>query len=208
MAVESTSSFSAMAACADCGSEHEFLRLPLFIITGASGTGKTTVGLALSAVNRQSELDNFIVLDQDILWCSAFDVPGDDYRLFRNTWLRLIKNINQSGRCTVLCGSSIPQQFSGCPERVFFSTVHYCALVCDDDVLEQRLLARPAWRNSAETDELQRSLDFNRWLKSQGKKTVLPGETWCLLDTTRAEVQDTVDALRQWISRLLPGRRG
>ncbi len=37
------------AFCPSCGHAHRFRQLPLFVITGASGTGKSTVCLSLAA---------------------------------------------------------------------------------------------------------------------------------------------------------------
>ncbi|MDR3615517.1 MAG: hypothetical protein P4L53_18300 [Candidatus Obscuribacterales bacterium] len=57
------SSDGGFAICQTCKHEHPFLRLPLLIITGASGTGKSTVALKLVA-----EQSAVICLDRDILW--------------------------------------------------------------------------------------------------------------------------------------------
>lgn len=113
------------AMCPDCNYEQKFLSLPLFVITGASGAGKTTAALELVSATK-----DFVILDQDILWNDAFNEPDNDYRLFRNTWLRMVKNINQAGKPVVLVGSAIPQQFESCPERRYLRSIHYLALVC------------------------------------------------------------------------------
>src|SRR5947209_11152231 len=77
-----------VAICPHCGYQHRFRQLPLFVLTGASGAGKSTVGLAL--VNALPEC---VVLEADLLWRTEFDRPEDDYRTFRELWLRLAKNI-------------------------------------------------------------------------------------------------------------------
>ena len=117
------------------------MRLPLFVLTGASGAGKTAVCLALAA-----KMSECVFMESDVLWRTEFATPDDGYRAYRNLWLRVAKNINQAGRPVVLCGSAIPEQFEGCPERRYFSTIHYLAMVCDDNVLMERLLSRPGWR--------------------------------------------------------------
>jgi hypothetical protein len=72
--VEPTSRMLAVAVCPACGHRHPFRRLPLFIVTGASGTGKTTVGLRLGAA-----LSECVVLDSDILWSTPFaELEGTD----------------------------------------------------------------------------------------------------------------------------------
>jgi hypothetical protein len=37
--------------------------------------------------------------------------PEDGYRVYRNVWLRLAKNIGQCGLPVVLCGTAVPDQF-------------------------------------------------------------------------------------------------
>src|SRR5215472_9131018 len=66
------------AICSFCGHAQRFERLPLFIVTGASGSGKSTVGLAL--VRRLREC---VVMETDILWRPEFDTPQDGYRTYR-----------------------------------------------------------------------------------------------------------------------------
>ena len=50
------------AICPHCHYAHPFLQQPLFIITGASGTGKSTICLSLV-----TKLHECVVLEQDIL---------------------------------------------------------------------------------------------------------------------------------------------
>jgi hypothetical protein len=72
------------AICLFCHYAHPFLRQPLFIITGASGTGKAAVCLALVSV-----LKECVVLESDILWGILPTSEQNDYRDYYNTWLRL-----------------------------------------------------------------------------------------------------------------------
>src|SRR5690348_7966956 len=89
------------AICPHCGHRQRFVRLPLFVITGASGAGKTAVCLDLVARLRSE----CVVLESDVLWGPEFDTPGDQYRRYRDLWLRLAKNISQADRPVVLCGT-------------------------------------------------------------------------------------------------------
>jgi AAA domain len=133
-----------IAICPACGYEQPFLRQPLFLITGASGAGKTTVCRALTPRMR----NRFVVLESDILWGPVPTSAEDDYRSYRNVWLRLAKNIGQAGLPVILCGTALPDQFETCPERPYFSTLHYLALVSDEATLKERLRQRPAWRQT------------------------------------------------------------
>lgn len=184
--------------CPECGHEHEFLQLPMFVITGASGTGKSTVMLRLAGT-----VQDFVCLDSDILWCDAFNKPDDDYMQYRNIWLRVVKNIAQSGRPVALFGSSTPGQFERCVERRYIGEIHYLALTCDDDELERRLKARPGWRKSGEEGVLTNMKQFNRWLRENAAAT---GMT--LLDTTGKNIDGTVNATIRWMRDLVGASAG
>jgi predicted kinase len=181
------------AICPFCGYAQRFKRLPLFIVTGASGSGKSTLGLALV-----SRLQECVVMETDILWRPEYDTPQDGYRTYRTLWLRLAKNISQSGKPVILVGSAVPEQFEVCGERRYFHALHYLALITDDDILEQRLRARPAWRQSAGADVLSTMHTFNRWLREHASTTAPP---MTLLDTSYLTLDQSVGQALAWISR-------
>lgn len=122
------------AVCPQCQYQHKFLRLPLFVITGASGVSKSTVCLALGAQTKE-----VVVMESAVLWRAESDQPETDYRNYREMWLRLCKNISQAGKPVTLCGAGVPDQFEQCVERRYFAAIHYLALVCTDEGLESRL---------------------------------------------------------------------
>jgi broad-specificity NMP kinase len=179
------------AVCLNCTHEQRFLSLPLYVITGASGSGKTTAALKL--IERTHE---FVILDQDILWTDAFNSPDNDYQVFRNIWLRMVKNIHQAGRSVVLFGSAIPQQYESCTERRYLSCIHYLALVCEPPVLEKRLLERPSWRKSGSPENLRQMLGFNKWLSENASQTK---PRMKVLDTTNDSIDKTVASILDWL---------
>jgi broad-specificity NMP kinase len=177
--------------CAACGHRQPFLRLPVFSLTGPSGTGKSTVGRMLTG-----ELgDRVVVLEQDVLWTAGLRDPYNDFQLFRATWLRMVAMIAQSGRPVVLCGTVVPVQFEEIPERVLVGDIHYLALTCDRDVMRERLRARPAWR---EWDEprIAEMLGFNDWVRREAGTMKPPMR---LLDTTHSALEHTVREVADWI---------
>lgn len=183
------------AICPFCHYAHQFLQQPLFIIIGASGAGKSTVCLALVPI-----LKECVVMESDILWGMVRATSEDNYHGYRNTWLRVAKNIGQSGKPVVLCGTAVPGQFEACSERCYFSTLYYLAMVCDDSILAERLLQRPTWRQSGSPDFVERMLEFNRWLKLHAG-TTKPVMT--LLDTSHCSLDETVEEVSNWIRQRL-----
>ncbi len=185
-----------VAICPHCNYGSQFVMLPLFIVTGASGSGKTTVALKLAR-----QMKDVVVLDQDILWNETFNTPDDNYKAFRNTWLRMAKNINQAGRPVVLFGSAIPEQFESLNERRYFEKTHYLSLYCAPEELTNRLKARPHWRKSGSEENLKSMLEFNHWLKENAEKTE---PKMSLLDTSEIDIASTIEAIQKWVEERLP----
>ncbi|WP_199430953.1 AAA family ATPase [Qaidamihabitans albus] len=182
--------------CARCGHRRTFHRLPLFALTGPSAAGKSTVGPALARL-----LGGRVVpLEQDVLWTGGLRDDIDGHPAFRSTWLRMAAMIHQSGRPVVLCGTVVPPELEPLPERVFFSAIHYLALVAEPEVLAKRLRARPEWRGWDEP-RIEEMLEFNDWLRAAAATLDPPVR---LLDTTDAPFEDTVEAACAWVGAHLP----
>ncbi|MGQ0839350.1 AAA family ATPase [Actinokineospora sp.] len=182
----------AVLVCVRCGHREPFARLPMFALTGPSGTGKSTVCRRLGALLGS----RVVVLEQDVLWVGALRDPDDDFGAFRQTWLRTVAMVNQSGRPAVLCGTVAPPQFERRPERALFTEIHYLALVAEDETLRKRLCARPAWREWDDEQRVSDMLAFNGWIKDNADLTSPP---MALLDTTTATVDETAAAVADWV---------
>lgn len=179
------------AVCPECGHQHPFLRLPLFVIGGASGTGKSTVCQTLSGKPSPA-----VVLDADILWRPEFNTPETNYRDFFETWLRMAKNISQSGRPVALFGAGVcvPENIEPCIERRYFSQVHYLALTCSEEALVERLRQRPAWRETHHKDFIEAQARFNRWFQAYDQQPTIE-----VLDTTHITVEIAAQKVQDWI---------
>ena len=59
------------AVCPECGHRHSFRQLPLFVVTGASGAGKSTVCMELA-----QRTDDVVVMESDILWQNGWQASG------------------------------------------------------------------------------------------------------------------------------------
>ena len=183
------------AICPVCGHRHPFRSLPLMLVSGASGTGKTTVCQKLIG-----QISEAVLLDTDILWRPEFNKPDDQYRDFFETWLRMAKNIGQSGRPVVLFGAGVgvPENLEMCIERRYFSALHYLALTCEESVLTRRLQDRPQWRDSHDPVVIDEQIRFNQWF---GTNTIQNEAKIELLDTTTVSVQTTAEDVAAWIRR-------
>lgn len=179
------------AVCPFCGYRRPFARLSLFVISGASGAGKTTV--CREIVPR---LPDCVCMETDILWRPEFNTPEDGFRAYREMWLRVAYNIGQSGRPVVLFGSGEPDQWEHCVARRYFAGIHYLALVCDPSMLEARLRARPEWRGAGTDDFVERMLEYNGWLSQHARSTHPP---MTLLDTSTISVHESVERTAAWI---------
>lgn len=184
------------AICPECGHRQRFLRLPLFVVSGASGTGKSAVCQYLLG-----NLAEVVVLDSDILWRPEFGSTGAGGPTFCETWLRVAKNVGQSGRPVLLFGSSVgvPDNIERCVERRYFEDVYYLALVCSDDVLAGRLRNRPKWRDSHSPEYVSRHLAFNQWFKTRSRDLTPAIE---LLDTTNCPISSTAQKVAAWIKKM------
>jgi 2-phosphoglycerate kinase len=182
------------AICPECGYKHAFRQLPLLIVSGASGAGKSTVCHRLLG-----KVSIAVLLDADILWRPEFNRP-DQRRDYFETWLRLCKNISQSGRPVVLfgAGAGVPDNIESCVERRYFSVVHYLALVCSDEALAERLKQRPEWRGSGETVYIDEHVRFNRWFRAYDRQPPIQ-----LIDTTDASLEETVSPVTAWMEECL-----
>ena len=85
-----------VAICPECGHREPFVRTDLLLVGGASGSGKTAVCSRLVGTLPA------VVLDADILWS---DADAADPHAHFERWLRLAKNLAQSGQRVVLFGA-------------------------------------------------------------------------------------------------------
>lgn len=167
-------------------------KMALFIVSGASGVGKST---ACNLLFQREK--SYIVLESDILWRDCFDTPSDNYREYRRLWLRMAANVSQIGLPVVLCGCALPEQFEYLPEREYFSDIHYLAVVCKDDEMERRMRFG---RGISDRNWIDSSIAFNSWLKNNAGKCDPPIE---LVDNTCLSPEKTAELIDKWINERL-----
>ncbi len=168
---------------------------PLFILFGASGSGKSTVIKRL--IGKQSLV---ISLDGDLLWRKEFNTPENGYREFRDLWLKVCYNISQGGKPVLLTQCGEPVNFESSIERKRFSKIHYLALVCNNNALKKRLKGRPVKRGCAGDQYIRDHQFYNAWLKENANKTSPNME---LIDTTTISINATVAKVLNWVKKFI-----
>ncbi|MEZ4868825.1 MAG: AAA family ATPase [Caldilineaceae bacterium] len=182
--------------CPVCQQVQPFRFLPLLIVCGPSGVGKSTACAQLAGT-----IPEAVLLEGDILWQPAFNQPETLYRTFFETWLRLAKNISQSGRPVVLfIAGGIPENIEPCVEVHYFAKVCYLALICEEAVLRERLQQRPAWRMSSQAAFMDQQVRFNQQLLDRANTMQPPVD---LLDTSTRSVAQAAHEVAAWIRKAL-----
>ena len=178
------------AVCPRCGRADDAAALqPLFIVTGASGSGKTAV---LGPLARRMA-GRCVTFDADWLLGAAGTLSGSQpisWPAFRDAWLAVAHGVAQSGIPTVLLGPFMPGQLDQLPARRWISDIHFIVLDCPDDLRRARISARPPWRSR----DIEEQVQFGRWLRRNIADRV---------DTSSGTPEHTAAAIATWINRHL-----
>jgi len=186
--------------CPACGARRPHRLMPLLLVGGPAGAGKSTAGALLLG-----QLTEALIVESDLLWRKEFNTPEDGYCDYFTLWLRLAAHLSQSGRPVALFGAgfAVPHSVEPLAARALFSAVHYLGLVCDDEELTHRLTRRPRWRAHPNRDSLiAEHLEFNHWLKEHAVTT---GPPVTLVDTTGRHAEETAAAVAAWIKEKVSG---
>jgi hypothetical protein len=159
------------------------IKLPLFIVTGASGSGKTYV---IKELRRM--MPDFDIFDPDNL----VEFIGHDWEKMRNIWLRVARNIAQSGRMTIICGTMMPWDIENCADFPFFKHVYYLNLHCDEQTREKRLRER----NWSE-EEIQNHKNFAKRLLEIADEVYNPPMP--TIDTTDTDITEVASQIKEWV---------
>lgn len=176
------------ARCPDCGHVDAAGAVrPLFVVTGASGSGKTAVLAPLARLLA----GHAVTFDVDWLIDAATALAGGRpvaWPAFRDAWMSVAHGVAQCGTPTVLLGPLIPEHLQDLPARRWVGTIHFLVLDCPDEVRRARIEARPAWRSR----DVEEQVRFGRWLRGN-----IPDR----VDTARGTPEDTARSVATWVLR-------
>lgn len=174
--------------CPKCGAEWEFRSMPLFILTGCSGVGKTTT--AIEIMRRKVD---FVVLDADIFsgFISWDTEEGCD------DWVELIANISKD---IMQSGKPVLWTMAGCLDRLpkahnsrYFSKINCLALVCEEADLRKRMREG---RGITDENWVNGSCDYNRYFMEHDH---LGDTRYEVLDITDKEPHAVADYVMEWV---------
>lgn len=175
--------------CPKCGAEWEFIAMPLFILTGCSGVGKTTTAIEIM----RTKVD-FVVLDADIL-SGYVDWSSEESC---NEWVETIVNISKD---IIQSGKPVLWAMAGCLDRLtkayncrYFSEIKCLALVCDDEALRKRM---QEGRGITDENWLKGSGDYNSYFMEHDS---LGDTRFEKLDITGKEPQEVADYVIEWVN--------
>ena len=172
--------------------------LPLFVLTGANGTGKSTLCPPLRRL-----LPECVVFEADavpLTWSLA--EWSERKAEYRTACLSVALEISQSGRPVVLVGTVTPAELETNELRPYFRDVHYLALICDAAVIEQRLRARPGSHTPLALD-LEEYIDTQLWVDRLYRDESTGDPPITLLDTTSASPDSLAFEIAAWIRQAL-----
>lgn len=127
--IDSTGYFS----CDACDNHFTKIVLPLFIVTGASGAGKSTIIEPLQHI-----LTEYGVFDKDQIWANNWDMVA-------NNFFRIASALAQGDKKTVIVGTVVPAHLEGLSDRDLVGDIYYINLHTDDQTRRTRLTTRRKW---------------------------------------------------------------
>ena len=178
--------------CPQCGHSWDYVALPLLILSGCSGIGKTTT--AIEIIQKKAD---FAVLDADMFGCVQSPCSQEDYkaRVDAITWFS--RNINQSGTPVLwtVAGNldMIPEAYNS----RFFSGIYCLALVASEESIRERMTKG---RGITDQGWIAGSIGYNEYFKSHNCIGNLSYETLNVDLKTPSEVADDVI---QWVRECL-----
>lgn len=162
--------------------------IPLFIITGASASGKTFVIKELRRI-----MPEYCIFDYDSIFQFMKDDAGKvDYQKVQNIWLRVARNIAESGRKTILCGLIKPKYVEKCKDFKYFHNIYYLILHCDDKTREIRLRSRKKMTE----EKIQSNNNLANLLIKNADKYLPP---MGIVNTSHNDVTKVADEIKNWI---------
>ncbi len=167
--------------------------MKLFIITGACGSGKSTMKDALESI-----LDNtkYACIDCDEVGLNWWDYVGTDHesKYKDDTLAKAVEMAEGKDMVFVSCINPVDyissQEIPECIESTYFIVLNP-----EDEEIIKRLKARPAERGFTSDEKIEPHVGFNGWFrKNKGKFNLY-------IDNTAQSVDETAKLIEDFIRR-------
>ena len=176
--------------CPRCGHGWRFLKLPLFVVTGASGVGKTAAVQALQGLTR-----DFVCLDADFFYNLMPHETQEDYMAQTEQAQALSRDIMQCGRPVVWAQAGNIHMLDKTYGARFFDGIYVLALTCPEEELRRRMTEG---RNISDQGWIQSSVDYNRYFMEHDHIGSVAYER---LDTGGMDVNRAAWAVEKWLGQ-------
>lgn len=178
--------------CSTCDRRFSKRVLPLVIVTGASGVGKTTIIELL-----QRDLTEYGVFDKDALWATDWDMVYNDF-------FRIASALAQGSRHTVVVGTILPEFLDGLSDKDLVGTIYYANLHCNEETQAKRLLERRKW-GIPDEEFIRKHQDLSQWLLDHANTDFDPPMP--SFDITSTAPERVAESIAQWVRKITPVHR-
>ncbi len=173
--------------CPKCSHTWDYKKLPLFIVTGASGVGKSTTVHTLQQMSRE-----FVCLESDMLYSiMPHETPGD-YMAQTEAMMAFSRDVMQCGKPAVWSRAGNIQMLPNAYGMRFFSGIFVLALTAGEAELRRRMTEG---RGIADSEWIQRSVDYDRYFSEHDN---IEGVYYDTLDVSKLTVQEAARELERW----------
>ncbi len=182
----------AVVRCPSCGAAWPYRRLPLLVLTGASGVGKTTIGCQLLQKLAAAQQPPFLLEDADFLYTILPHETQQDLQMQMEELAVLSADLAQAGRPVLWTMAGNLDKLPHTYAARFFSGIRCLALTCEEQALRTRMRQG---RDITDEGWIQSSVDYNNYFITH---TCIGDTTFETLDITHLTPAQTADKVWEW----------
>lgn len=176
--------------CPGCHEVRTYSPLPMVLVTGASGSGKTTMAQHLRLLFGGAR--DYAVMDTDLF----LHMAQFGWSAWCNNWLLLAYGLAENGCVLILCGAIDPHDLEDLPARPLVGDIHSLLLTCPAEVTALRLSERPPWRQWS-AGRIGAQVDYASELRSRNYHSI---------DTSRLAPREAARRAAIWITESCAAR--
>ena len=168
--------------------------MKLFIITGTCGSGKSTMK---DYLKKKLDQKQFAAIDSDEVGLNWWDYAGTEResKYSEDTLNRAVEMAEGKDLIFVSCLNPIDYfQKTDVSEEI--ETTYFIALCPTDEVIEDRLKARPASRGFDTYEKRKPHIEYNGWFRKNKSKFQL------FVDNTNITEEETADVIASYILKV------